>query len=108
MSRTAGPLDGTHVANTTPLLGASVTVTVCSPVRVFAAVAHSVWPLEVPQLLEASAATGIKTVAATSKEKTPIHANGLRGDTIMIRTDRLRPRLLTAGTRRLPHVSPPL
>src|SRR5439155_10749355 len=99
MSRTAGPLVGTHVANTTPLLGASVTVTVCSPVRVFAAVTHSVWPLEVPQLLEASATTGTRTVAATSNEKTPIHANGFPGDTITIRPDMLRPaRLLMAGT----------
>src|SRR3989442_8716220 len=103
MSRTAVPPDGTHVANTTPLLGESVTVTVCSPVRVLAAVTQSVWPLEVPQLLSASATAGISTVAATSKEKTPTHASGFRGDTITMRPDRLRPAwLLMAGPRRLP------
>ena len=51
MSWMAALPDGVHVANTRPLLGAFVTVTVCSPLRVLAAVTQRVWPLEVPQLL---------------------------------------------------------
>src|SRR5439155_24628742 len=103
MSRTPVPPDGTHVANTRPLLGEFVTVTVCSPVRELAAVTQSVWPFEVPQLLAACAETGTRTVAAASSEKTPSHASGLRGATITIHPDRLgRARLRMAGTRRLP------
>src|SRR5439155_27261798 len=99
-----GPFDGTHVASTTPLLGESVTVMVRSPVGVGSATStHSVWPLEVPQVGAACATVGTKTVAATSKEKTPTHASGFRGDTITIRPDRLKPNwLLMAAPRRLP------
>src|SRR5436190_353971 len=104
MSRTAVPPDGTQVAKTTPLLGESVTVMGCSPVRVvLASVTHSVCPLEVPQLVSACAETGTITVAAASNEKTPSHASGLRGATITIYPDRLgRARLRMADPRRLP------
>jgi len=109
MSRTAAAPDGTHVAKTRPLLGEFVTVTVCSPVSVLAAVTQSVWPFEVPQLLAASAAAGTKTVAATTNEKTASDANGLFGDTITNQPDTSElARGLMADPRRLPHVLTPL
>jgi hypothetical protein len=78
----SGPPDGVHVEITTPLLGEFVTVTVCSPVKVPAAVTQSVWPPEVPQLLLASAFAGIRTVTATSAEKTTRRARRGRDDPI--------------------------
>jgi len=110
MSRTAVPPDGIHVANTRPLLGEFVTVTVCSPVsEVFRTVTQSVWPFVVPQLLAASAAAGTKTVAATTNEKTASDANGLFGDTITNQPDTSElARGLMADPRRLPHVLTPL
>src|SRR5947208_17046714 len=109
MSRTAVPPDGIHVANTRPLLGEFVTVTVCSPVsEVFRTVTQSVWPFVVPQLLAASAAAGTKTVAATTNEKTASDASWLFGGTDSNQPDTsdLAPGL-RPDARRLPRVPPP-
>src|SRR6476620_11097537 len=100
MSWMAALPEGIHVANTSPLFGAFVMVTVCSPVRVLAAVTQRVWPLEVPQLLSASAFAGIRTVAATTTEKTPREARRLRDDPITSRLPAFGPvRFLMASFR---------
>src|SRR5512132_3000496 len=102
MSCTAAPPDGTHVANTRPLLGAFVTVTGCSPVRVLAAVTQRVWPLEFPQLLLASAFPGIRTVAATSTQKTPREARRFRDEPITSRLPPFGPIRFSLASRRSP------
>src|SRR5512132_493732 len=105
MSCTAAPPDGTHVANTRPLLGAFVTVTGCSPVRVLAAVTQRVWPLEFPQLLLASAFPGIRTVAATSTQKTPREARRFRDEPITSRLPPFGPIRFSLASRRSPCLS---